>query len=126
MHPPPSLPPPAERPSTEGRAYAYLIGLVWVVPAALVTAGALFLPDSNADGGCEGIGFGCVPAPSDAVVLVGFLVSPLLAVGGLFGLTLIASFRRRWPGFARCAPSLQALAVTAVLVALAGLMALLT
>jgi hypothetical protein len=57
-------PPPPEETKPPARAFGYVLFVLWVVPAVLLTAGILFLPDENADGQCEGLGFGCTLAPS--------------------------------------------------------------
>ena len=48
------------------------------------------LPDENASGQCEGIGFGCATTPADTVVLLGMLASPFLLLAGAIAMTAIA------------------------------------
>ncbi|MCA0146461.1 hypothetical protein [Blastococcus sp. LR1] len=107
-----TVPPPRGQPGV--RAYAYLFGVLWLLPLLLVGAGTLLLPDVNADGQCEGIGFGCSLTPSDGVQFLVLLAAPLLLVGGVAGALLLAVLRTQ-PAFARTAPVLQALAVLTVL-----------
>ena len=73
--------------------YAVTLTVLWLVPAMLVLAGHLLLPDSNPGGQCEGIGFGCAPAPNDGVVFLGFMASPFLVIAGLVGCVAIALVR---------------------------------
>lgn len=73
--------------------YAVTLTVLWIAPATVVLAGHLLLPDSNAGGQCEGIGFGCAMAPNDGVVFLGFLASPFLVIAGLVGCVGIALFR---------------------------------
>ncbi|TYP85952.1 hypothetical protein [Blastococcus xanthinilyticus] len=100
------------------RAYWYVLGVLWLLPALAVVVGSLVLPDENADGQCTGIGFGCSVTPADGVGLAAAFAAPFLGIGGLLGMVLLALLRDR-PAFARMPPSLQALAVLAVLVAAA-------
>ncbi|RBY96632.1 hypothetical protein DQ237_08415 [Blastococcus sp. TF02-8] len=116
-----AAPPSERRPGT--RAYGYLLGALWLLPLVLVVVGALVLPDENADGQCEGIGFGCSLTPADGVGLLGAVAAPFLGLAGAVGAALLAGLRTR-PGFARTAPALQALAVLTVLVAVAAALAL--
>ena len=48
------------------------------------------LPDHHASGQREGIGFGCSPAPSDVVILLGMLAALDLVPAGLVVSLLIA------------------------------------
>ena len=57
------------------RPYVVALGLLWIVPAVLVLVLHLTLPDHNASGQCTGLGFGCTPAPADAVVFFGYLAA---------------------------------------------------
>ncbi|TFV50463.1 hypothetical protein [Blastococcus sp. TF02A-35] len=113
---------PSGEPGAGARAYAYLLGVLWLVPLLLVVAGTLLLPDENAGGQCEGIGFGCSLTPADGAQFLGLLAAPFLVVGGVAGSVLLAVLRAR-PAFARIAPVLQALAVLALLAGVAGLLA---
>ncbi len=72
------------------KPFLWVIGLLWVTPAVIVVAAHLLLPDHNASGQCEGIGFGCTPTPADTVVLLGLLASPFLLVAGAVALAAIA------------------------------------
>jgi hypothetical protein len=104
------------RPRSGSRAAWYVLGALWLLPAVLVVTGVLFLPDTVPAGRCEGLGFGCTLAPSDAAHLLGMLAAPFLAAGGLVGLVLLAALRR-WAAFARAPQALQAAAVVGFLVA---------
>lgn len=76
------------------RPYLWVVGLFWVVPAVLTVLGYLFLPHHNASGQCEGIGFGCVPAPNEGLVIfMGVLGAPVLLVSGLVAMGVIALVR---------------------------------
>lgn len=76
------------------RPYLWVVGLFWVLPAVLTVLGHLFLPHHNASGQCEGIGFGCVPAPSDGIVIFMFFFgAPTLLVSGVVALALVALVR---------------------------------
>ena len=77
------------------RPYLWVIGLLWVTPAVGVVAAHLLLPDHNASGQCEGIGFGCATTPADSVVLMGLLASPFLLVTGVVAMTTIAVWQSR-------------------------------
>jgi hypothetical protein len=55
-----------------------------------VTCAHLLLPDHNASGQCEGIGFGCTPTPADTVVILGVMASPFLLLAGVIAMTVIA------------------------------------
>lgn len=79
--------------------YGVALGATWVLPFVLMLVLHATLPDSNADGQCTGIGFGCVPAPRDAVVFIWLLASPVWFLGGALACGLIALRRRmRRPG----------------------------
>ncbi|MGY1722467.1 hypothetical protein [Blastococcus sp. SYSU DS0533] len=110
--------PPGDR-APGSRAYGYLLGVLWLLPALAVVAGSLALPDENAGGQCTGIGFGCSLTPADSVGFAGALAAPFLGIAGLLGVVLLACFRTR-PAFARTPPSLQALVVLALLAVAAG------
>ena len=77
------------------RAYIWSLGLLWVLPAFIVAVGYVLLPKDNASGQCEGIGFGCVPAPADTLLLMGVLASPFLFGAGVVAFAVIAVRRRR-------------------------------
>ncbi|MEV2237189.1 hypothetical protein [Micromonospora sp. NPDC049891] len=84
--------PPPVRPRTGappvGRAAAVLVGWYAVVLVGFALWIAM-LPTENTDGSCEGIGFGCTPAPRDGALLLAiFYGLPLLA--GSFLVSLIA------------------------------------
>lgn len=87
----------SEPPDSRGRSmrpYLWVVGLFWVFPAVLTILGHLFLPHHNASGQCEGIGFGCVPAPSDGIVIFMFFFgAPALLVSGVVALALVALVR---------------------------------
>lgn len=87
----------SEPPDSHGRSmrpYLWVVGLFWVLPAILTILGHLFLPHHNASGQCEGIGFGCVPAPSDGIVIFMALIgAPVLLVSGAVTLGIVALVR---------------------------------
>ncbi|WOP20120.1 hypothetical protein [Raineyella sp. LH-20] len=82
--------------------YVVALGLLWVVPAVLVWILHLTLPTVNANGQCTGIGFGCVPAPADAIVLYGMFAAPILLILGIVAIIVIGVVQhvrqRRAPG----------------------------
>ena len=81
-------------PARSVRPYLWVVGLFWVLPAVLTLLGWLVLPHHNASGQCEGIGFGCVPAPSDGLVIVMVVVgAPILLVSGFVALGVVALVR---------------------------------
>lgn len=75
--------------------YALTTGLLWILPLVCTLVLHATLPDHNVNGQCSGIGFGCVPAPRDAVVLVWLVASPFLFFAGLLVCAVIAWRRRR-------------------------------
>lgn len=75
--------------------YVVALGLLWAVPAVLVWILHLTLPTVNASGQCTGIGFGCVPAPADAIVLYGMFAAPILLVLGIVAIIAIEVIRHR-------------------------------
>lgn len=79
----------------EFRAYLWALGLLWVLPGALVWVAHELLPDVNASGQCTGIGFGCSLSPADAVLFLGMLAAPFLVVGGLIAVAIIDHRKRR-------------------------------
>ncbi len=72
------------------KPYLWIVGLLWVGPALFVVGAHLMLPDENASGQCEGIGFGCATTPADTVVLLGILASPFLLLAGAVAMTVVA------------------------------------
>ncbi len=77
------------------RLYIVALGLLWVVPAVLVLVLHLTLPDHNASAQCTGLGFGCTPAPADAVVFFGYLAALPLFLLGMVACLVIAVVRAR-------------------------------
>ena len=77
------------------RPYIVALGLLWIVPAVLVLVLHLTLPDYNASGQCTGLGFGCAPAPSDAVLFLGYLAALPLFLLGMVACLVIAVVRAR-------------------------------
>ncbi len=72
------------------RPYLWVLGLLWVLPAALVGVAWLVLPQDLPPGQCEGIGFGCTLSPADTAVLLAALAAgPLLALG-VVGVAVVA------------------------------------
>lgn len=83
------------------RPYVVTLVVLWVVPLVVVVVGHLVLPTTNASGQCEGIGWGCVPAPADGIVLFGMLAAPFLVAAGALACAVIAglrAYRDRRPG----------------------------
>ena len=72
----------------------WAIGVLWVAPAVFVVAAHLLLPDHNASGQCEGIGFGCATTPADTVLLL-VLASPFLLLAGVIAMQRSQSGRPR-------------------------------
>lgn len=81
--------------SFAARPYVWALGLLWLLPAAVVTVGYAVLPDEPPAGQCEGIGFGCVPAPNDTVLLLGMLAAPFLLLAGILAIGIISFVRHR-------------------------------
>ena len=79
------------------RAYIWVFGLLWILPAVVVAVGYLVLPKENPSGRCEGLGFGCTPNPADTLLLMGLMTSPVLFVAGVVAFLVIAIARRRAP-----------------------------
>lgn len=78
---------------TSRRPYLLAIGICWVAPLVLMLVLHVVLPDHNPNGQCDGIGWGCVPAPSDGVVLAWLFTLPYTFLAGLIACGLIAGFR---------------------------------
>ncbi len=76
------------------RLYWMVLGLLWGLPAVIGLVAWLALPDENASGQCEGIGFGCTPTPKDSVLLLAIVVVPVMGLLGAVAVGLIAV--RRW------------------------------
>jgi hypothetical protein len=74
--------------------HAVTVGVLWMLPLVLMLVLHAALPDYNDNGQCTGIGFGCVPAPRDAVVFLWLLASPFLLLTGALVCGVIA-WRRR-------------------------------
>jgi hypothetical protein len=77
------------------RPYLVALGLLWVFPLVLVLVLHVVLPDHNASGQCTGLGFGCTPAPSDAVLFLGYFAALPLLVLGLLACLVIAIVQHR-------------------------------
>jgi hypothetical protein len=77
------------------RPYIIALGLLWIVPAVFVLVLHLTLPDYNASGQCTGLGFGCTPAPADAVLVLGYLAALPLFLLGMVACLVIAVVRTR-------------------------------
>jgi hypothetical protein len=76
------------------RPYLWVVGVFWVLPAVLTLLGYLFLPHHVASGQCEGIGFGCVPAPNfGLVIFMAYFGAPFLLVSGVLALGVVALVR---------------------------------
>jgi hypothetical protein len=84
------------------RPYLWALGVLWVLPTVAVATGYLLLPKDPPQGQCEGIGFGCVPAPNDTLLILGMLAAPFLLLAGLMAIASISFVdRRRTEGRAR-------------------------
>ena len=81
--------------SPAARPYLWALGLLWALPALAVAVGYIVLPDEPPSGQCEGIGFGCVPAPNDTIVILGMFAAPFLLVAGVVAILVIAHVRNR-------------------------------
>ena len=82
-------------------SYLGVAGIFWLAPAVALLLGYLTLPDYNASGQCEGIGFGCTLTPKDGVHFAALFVYPVGVVAGLLVMAVIAgtrAWRRRRPG----------------------------
>lgn len=105
------------------QASAYLAAVLVGAPMVLGVLGYLVLPDSHGDGGCEGIGFGCTPAPNDAVALIAaftlFATVPAVAVAP----ALMWAWARQSAAF-RARSSVAKAVSIAVVYAVVGLLAL--
>ncbi len=77
------------------KPYAWVVVIAWVMPALGIGLAHLLLPDHNASGQCEGIGFGCQPTPADSVLVLGVLASPVLLISGVVAMVVIAIWRVR-------------------------------
>jgi Na+/proline symporter len=73
------------------RPYVCVLAALWGLPALAVGVGYVALPKEHAGGGCEGIGFGCTPAPADSVVLLGVLAAGPLLLTGLVAVVIVAA-----------------------------------
>ena len=58
------------------RPHLWILGVCWLLPAALVGLGWLLLRKELPPGQCEGIGFGCTLAPADTAGTIGCGTSP--------------------------------------------------
>jgi hypothetical protein len=78
-----------------GRAVLWVVG-VHVALVLVGWAGTYLLADQNADGQCEGLGFGCTMTPQDtARFAIMFLGVPALVVTLLISLVVIALKRNK-------------------------------
>lgn len=86
--------------SRTARPYLWVLGVLWVLPTVAVATGYLLLPEDPPQGQCEGIGFGCVPAPNDSLPILGMLAAPFLLLAGLIAIASISfvDHRRRSQG----------------------------
>lgn len=80
------------------RPYLVVLGVLWLLPAATVAVLHLSLPDHNAGGQCEGLGWGCTLPPADGVLLLGMMAAPFLLVAGAVGCVVVALVRARRRG----------------------------
>lgn len=75
--------------------YVAVAGLLWVLPGLGLLIGYLTLPDYNASGQCEGIGFGCALTPKDGMQFAAMFLYPFVVVAGLLTMGVIALARRQ-------------------------------
>ncbi|HEX6870232.1 MAG TPA: hypothetical protein VF163_03955 [Micromonosporaceae bacterium] len=71
------------KPPTRRVAWRGVVTLAsWYATPALTYAILLNVaPDKNANGQCEGLGFGCTPTPHDGLLLMGMAATPFLVLG---------------------------------------------
>lgn len=81
--------------SRSARPYLWVLGVLWVLPAVAVVTGYLLLPEDPPHGQCEGIGFGCVPAPNDSFLILGMLAAPLFILAGLIAIASMSFIDHR-------------------------------
>ena len=99
---------PAAPPSTSGRAMVYVGAVLIGVPIVVGLIAMAVLPDHHTDGGCDGIGFGCTPAPrSAAFFLTVIAVVVAVPATGLAWL-LMSMVDRQSDGFRNLPPILKA------------------
>jgi len=84
-----------DRPKRAWVAYAWVAGVAWILPLVGFHVLHELLPDYNANGQCEGIGFGCTLTPADTVDLLRIITYPVLFVAGIVAMTWIAARRAR-------------------------------
>ncbi len=77
------------------RPYVVTGVVFWVLPVVGFTLAHLLLPDTNADGQCTGLGWGCTLPPSDLALFLGILAVPTLFVVGALVMLGIALWRSR-------------------------------
>ncbi|QKE83582.1 hypothetical protein [Arthrobacter sp. NEB 688] len=77
------------------RPYLVVLGVLWLLPTVLVAGLHFSLPDHNAGGQCEGIGWGCTLPPAEGVLLLGMMASPFLLAAGMLGCAVVALVRAR-------------------------------
>lgn len=71
------------------RAAITVIGSIfWGLPIAAYAVAPLVLPNHNANGQCEGLGWGCRPTPADGLRLLVIIGAPVWLVGGAVALLL--------------------------------------
>ncbi|MCE1178748.1 MAG: hypothetical protein LWW86_06910 [Micrococcales bacterium] len=113
------------------RARASLVHLGWLLLLVALWALAWAIaPDHNANGQCEGIGWGCTLTPRDGLLFAGlFIGTPVLAaalVAGLAAIMVLAD-RRVWRPLALgTVGTLIGMAFALTAAALVGVVALLT
>ena len=78
--------------------YVAVAALFWVVPGLGLLVGYLTLPDYNASGQCEGIGFGCALTPKDGMQFAAMFYYPFAVWAGLLtmGVILFTRKQRAW------------------------------
>ncbi len=73
--------------------YAVIVGVLWLLPVALMVTGYLLLPDDDWGYGCGGVGCG-LPSNLGHPMLLFWLWLWFLLPGGLLGLVVVFVRRR--------------------------------
>ncbi|XVX22003.1 hypothetical protein ACQP1U_09160 [Actinomycetota bacterium] len=116
-------------PGVRPRAAFVHVGWLLLLVALWAVAWAI-APDRNANGQCEGIGWGCTLTPKDGLLFGGlFIGTPILAAALVAGLAaiMVLSGRRAWHPFPLgTVGTLIGMAFALTAAALVGVVALLT
>lgn len=74
---------------------ALVLAVFWGLPVLAYAMAPLVLPTHNANGQCEGIGWGCTLTPADGLRFVIFMGSPAWLLGGALALLLTVWIQSR-------------------------------